>query len=100
MQTALALADVIDRYDHSRLIVAGDFNLAPWSFGLRRLDNRLGLERRDRALFSWPAYRSRIPFVPLDHVYAGAAWRTVSIERGPSLGSNHYPVVATLVLEN
>jgi endonuclease/exonuclease/phosphatase (EEP) superfamily protein YafD len=99
LQAALALASVLDRYDHSRLIVAGDFNLAPWSFGLRTLDKRFGLERRDRALFSWPAYRSRIPIVPLDHVYAGQSWRTVSIQRGPGLGSDHYPVVATLVLK-
>jgi endonuclease/exonuclease/phosphatase (EEP) superfamily protein YafD len=97
---ASALAELLDRYDRKRLIVAGDFNLAPWSFGLRYLDQRLGLERRDRALFSWPSYRSPIPLVPIDHVYAGADWRTVSISRGPNLGSHHYPVVAILVLED
>jgi endonuclease/exonuclease/phosphatase (EEP) superfamily protein YafD len=102
---AQALAAVLDGYDHRTLIVAGDFNLTPWSFGLHWLDGRLGLERRDRALFTWPAqvaYRHRLlsptPFLPLDHVYAGEAWRTVKIERGPWLGSDHYPVVVTLAL--
>ena len=52
---ALNLADFLDLYAPDRLILAGDLNLTPWSFALRRLDRRLGLQRRDRALASWPA---------------------------------------------
>ena len=37
------------------VIVAGDFNSTPWSFSLRRQDRWFGLERRTRALPSWPA---------------------------------------------
>ena len=99
------LAEVLDRYPTDRLILTGDFNLTPWSFALRRLDDRLGMERRDRALFSWPArLSSKTPLswplaaLPIDHVYAGRAWRTVSIERGPRLGSDHYPLVVKLAL--
>jgi endonuclease/exonuclease/phosphatase (EEP) superfamily protein YafD len=99
------LAGVLGRYDFDRLILAGDFNLTPWSFVLRRLDDSLGLERRDRALFSWPAkldigghVLTAVPFLPLDHIYAGAAWRTISVNRGRSVGSDHFPVVAVLAL--
>ena len=97
------LAALAGRYDRRRLILAGDFNLTPWSFALQRLDKQLGLMRRDRALFSWPARAGlggqwSIPVLPIDHVYAGADWRTVSITRGPRLGSDHYPVVAVLAL--
>ncbi|HEY3696318.1 endonuclease/exonuclease/phosphatase family protein [Phenylobacterium sp.] len=107
MQAAQAadLARVLDGFDHSRLIVAGDFNSTPWSFARRRDDARFGLERRTRALFSWPARNSTghrllvvAPFLPIDHVYAGPAWRTVSVRRGPKLGSDHYPVVVRLAL--
>nr|QQZ48664.1 hypothetical protein JKL49_14190 [Phenylobacterium glaciei] len=45
-----------------------------------------GLERRTKALFSWPAYlgaKVPFPFLPIDHVYAGKGWRTVSVKRGP-----------------
>jgi endonuclease/exonuclease/phosphatase (EEP) superfamily protein YafD len=94
-----SLAAELDRYDRERLIVAGDFNLTPWSFALRRLDWRLGLERRDRALSSWPAMGAPAPFLPIDHVYAGRAWRTVRVEQGPSFGSTHYPLIAVLALE-
>jgi endonuclease/exonuclease/phosphatase (EEP) superfamily protein YafD len=93
-----ALLRLIGRYDRRHLILAGDFNDTPWSFGLRKLDQQLGLERRDRALSTWPANYSPVAFLPIDHVYAGTAWRTVSIARGPQLGSDHYPVVVTLAL--
>ncbi len=101
---ARALDVLVHRYDTRRLILAGDFNLTPWSFALRRIDRDYGLERRDRAIFSWPArpflghLRSPLAFLPIDHVYAGSAWRTVRIERGPRLGSDHYPVMITLAL--
>jgi endonuclease/exonuclease/phosphatase (EEP) superfamily protein YafD len=100
-----ALTSLLGRYDQRRLIVAGDFNMTPWSFGLRRFDERIGLERRDLALFSWPGKLTLggkalpvLPILPIDHVYAGADWRTVSVKRGPALGSDHFPVVATLAL--
>jgi endonuclease/exonuclease/phosphatase (EEP) superfamily protein YafD len=96
---------MLSGYPADRLILAGDFNLTPWSFTLRRIDRQWGLERRDQALFSWPARlgdRARwawpIPALPLDHVYAGRAWRTISITRGPRLGSDHYPIIARLAL--
>ncbi|HEV2365991.1 MAG TPA: endonuclease/exonuclease/phosphatase family protein [Caulobacteraceae bacterium] len=98
------LADHLAGLDKSSLILAGDFNSTPWSFTLRRLDRSLGLVRRTHALFSWPArtygYRHRlespIPLLPIDHVYAGAEWKTVSAERGPRLGSDHFPIVVVL----
>jgi endonuclease/exonuclease/phosphatase (EEP) superfamily protein YafD len=93
-----AIVRLAARYDRRRLIVAGDFNATPWSFALRRLDRAIGLERRDRALFSWPAVAAPWPFLPIDHLYAGSSWRTVSIARGPRLGSDHYPIVAVLAL--
>ncbi|MDE2488701.1 MAG: endonuclease/exonuclease/phosphatase family protein, partial [Alphaproteobacteria bacterium] len=82
--------------------VTGDFNSTPWSFSRRRWDKAFGLIRRDRALFSWPAGKTvwgvkpPFPILPIDHVYAGPDWATVSIRRGPKLGSDHYPVVAIL----
>src|SRR5690606_31941267 len=91
-----ALARVLDQLPRKRVILTGDFNSTPWSFARRREDALFGIERRTRALFSWPAakfsrYRIQFPFpfLPIDHIYAGSDWRTVSIERGPALGSDH-----------
>lgn len=98
------LAAMIGEFPRDRLVVSGDFNSTPWSFSRRLEDRAFGLERRTRMLFSWPAAArpgraaSPLPFLPIDHVYAGPAWRTVSVERGPRLGSDHYPVVVRLAL--
>ena len=101
------LAEMLDHFPKDRLILTGDFNSTPWSFALQRADKRFGMERRDRALFSWPAGPLTVwlisppfAFLPIDHVYAGSAWRTVKIERGPrGLGSDHLPLVTTLALQ-
>jgi endonuclease/exonuclease/phosphatase (EEP) superfamily protein YafD len=105
LQQARALAGFLDLYASDRLIVAGDFNLTPWSSMLRRFDRSVGVERRDLALPTWPARVSvagRLyptpAYLPIDHVYAGSAWRTVAVRRGPFLGSDHYPVVLDLSL--
>lgn len=97
------LAHVLADLPKARTIVTGDFNSTPWSFARRQWDAAFGLIRRDRALFTWPAgkftskrYRVPVALLPIDHVYAGPAWATVDIHRGPILGSDHYPVVVTL----
>jgi endonuclease/exonuclease/phosphatase (EEP) superfamily protein YafD len=97
-----ALVAALAQLPHDTLILTGDFNSTPWSWSLRRQDRALGLERRTRALASWPSGAfSRLadapfPVLPIDHVYAGKAWNTVKVERGPALGSDHRPVVVTL----
>ncbi len=100
-----AFVRLLERQPRDRLIVVGDLNLTPWSFALARLDRGFGLERRDRAIASWPVMRrlgrdivSLPAILPIDHIYAGSAWRTVAVRRGPRLGSDHYPIVADLAL--
>lgn len=94
------LAQVVRQRPRARMIVTGDFNSTPWSYGLRRTDRALGLIRRDRAVFSFPTriwfWDGPPPLLPIDHVYAGPGWRTVSVTRGPSLGSDHYPLLIVL----
>lgn len=96
-------AETLKQFDQSSLILAGDFNSTPWSRALKVQDRSFGLRRRTFAVASWPARvfdRRPIPFpaplMPLDHVYAGEAWKTVAVRRGPRLGSDHYPVLVTL----
>lgn len=89
-------------FDKHRLIIAGDFNSTPWSFSMRRQDRRFGIERRSHGIFSWPAsyftrwkIQSPFPFFAIDHVYAGADFVNAKVVRGPRLGSDHFPLVAT-----
>lgn len=89
------MLQLIDPLPKARMILAGDFNSTPWSFARAREDARNGLIRRTHALPSWPTTFG-VPFLPIDHVYAGPGLRTVSVKRGPDLGSDHYPIVAVL----
>jgi endonuclease/exonuclease/phosphatase (EEP) superfamily protein YafD len=95
------LAALAQRYDKDRLIIGGDLNLAPWSFRLRRLDARLGLARSDRADFTWPARLFgrdwSLAVLPLDHVYAGPAWKTAGVWVSPPIGASHRALVVDLV---
>lgn len=94
------LEELSSRYDRRRLIMAGDLNLTPWSFALRQMDADLGLTRRDRADFTWPArlfgVNWSIAFMPLDHLYAGPGWRTISVRVGPPIGATHRALVVDL----
>lgn len=94
------LETVVRQRPTSRMMLLGDFNNTPWSRHLQGLDKRLGLIRRDRAVATWPAQIMGrpwpLPFLPIDHVYAGPGWATVKVERGPWLGSDHYPLIVTL----
>lgn len=94
------LERVVGRLPTERMLLLGDFNSTPWSQALQRLDRRLGLIRRDRAVATYPAeILGRpwpLPFLAIDHIYAGPGWATVKVERGPWLGSDHYPLIVTL----
>lgn len=96
------LAQVLAGLPKDRTILTGDFNSAPWSFQRRRWDKAFGLVRRERAIPSWPAQPPErlpwltFPILPIDHVYAGKGWATVSVRRGPRLSSDHYPLVLIL----
>jgi endonuclease/exonuclease/phosphatase (EEP) superfamily protein YafD len=97
------LAETLMLSPRDRTIVTGDFNSASWAFSRRRWDATFGLTRRERGMSSWPARPNKylrwlrtLPFLPIDHVYAGKDWATVSVKRGPRVGSDHYPVMVTL----
>ena len=90
-----ALSTLMAALPADRLILTGDLNSTPWSFNRQRDDRSLGLTRRDRAVATWPTW-SPVAFLPIDHIYAGPGWATVKVERGPNLGSDHYPLIVTL----
>ncbi|MFM9058513.1 MAG: endonuclease/exonuclease/phosphatase family protein [Planctomycetaceae bacterium] len=81
-------------------IVAGDFNSTPWSQPYRRFAARSGL--RDTALGRGvqPTWNARLPAprIPLDHVFASPDIAVLRRAVGPDVGSDHFPVEATLVL--
>ena len=80
------------------VVVGGDFNFTPWTFALNRFERAARVVRHDGVLGTWPVSRYYPAMFPIDHIFASAEIRLTSIKRGPGIGSDHLPVIATLEL--
>ncbi len=102
-------AAYLEQTPRDGVLVVGDLNVTPWSFGLQRFERVSGLRRVVHGVPTWPAPLNGVAFnriaawlsaglavMPIDHVFAGRGWRTVNVRRGPMLGSDHYPLVVDL----
>lgn len=97
------LVAALRQVDTRNLVLAGDFNLTPWSAAMAQLDADMAPARRaTRALFSFPARVKGkafpVPFLPIDQMFVGPGWSVVSVERLGRTGSDHYPVKVKLAL--
>lgn len=88
-------------------IVAGDFNLTEFAALYRPLAATMYDSYRIGGSgfgATWPvAKRAGLPswlppMVRIDYIWHSAAFKTVTSERGPRLGSDHLPLIATLDL--
>lgn len=78
-------------------IMAGDFNSAPWTFAMRRLARAGDMNLASGATGTWPSGLALRWFrLPLDEVYLGPCLAVSSIRRGPSVGSDHFPLIADI----
>jgi endonuclease/exonuclease/phosphatase (EEP) superfamily protein YafD len=84
------------------LIVAGDFNITPFSPHFRDLVAAGGLRNAAQGqgwIPTWP--RAFWPVrVPIDHVLVRGPLAVQSLARGPSIGSDHFPIIADLKILN
>lgn len=91
------------------VVVAGDFNLTPWSWKLNKLAWSSGLTRQGTFAFSWPVHSQfkwlsgfrkwPLPsLVLIDNVLTPRGVTSAGFSAGPNLGSDHRPVVARLRL--
>ncbi|MEX3015779.1 endonuclease/exonuclease/phosphatase family protein [Gymnodinialimonas hymeniacidonis] len=73
-----------------RVIVAGDFNMVPWGYSVRQIEEATGTGRIG-PLFTTIEVRD-VP-LQIDHVLTNG---TGMVERRPRLGSDHYGLVAQI----
>jgi endonuclease/exonuclease/phosphatase (EEP) superfamily protein YafD len=97
----LALAADWVKEQSSPVAVVGDFNAGPFSFPYRRLRAETGLADSIRGYGlenSFPARAWAIFRVSIDHLLYSEGVEIVDRTLGPSLGSDHFPLVVGLSL--
>ena len=82
------------------VVVAGDFNAAPWSPRLRGLLRAQSLRQARRGYGVQPTWPSPVQYlgIPLDHVFVRGAVAVAHFAVGPHIGSDHRPIVVDLVV--
>ncbi|TAL39740.1 MAG: hypothetical protein EPN97_01920 [Alphaproteobacteria bacterium] len=82
------------------LVVLGDLNASPWCPALQRFTHALpGMRnaRAGRGLFlSWPTFLPFFMRIPIDHTLVSDNIAVTDYRLGPDIGSDHFPVIATL----
>lgn len=78
-------------------VMAGDFNLTPYSWLLNKFAWQSGMRRSGTYMASWPGHRA-IPLFLIDHVFMSVEFARADFRVAPFAGSDHRPVIADLVL--
>jgi len=100
-QSDIAAVTDFVRHRTGPLIVAGDFNLTPWTDKLTAFTQATALRRYNTFHFTWPLQLHGIavlPFVATDNVFASQHFAKIAVKAGPRLGSDHRPVIADIAL--
>jgi endonuclease/exonuclease/phosphatase (EEP) superfamily protein YafD len=83
------------------VIVAGDFNAAPWTHKAQRFSAATDLGRFNTFSPTWPARWRALPLVPvlpIDNVFVSPQLAKVDLMVGRRLESDHLPVIADIAL--
>jgi endonuclease/exonuclease/phosphatase (EEP) superfamily protein YafD len=78
------------------VILAGDFNAAPWSETVRRVARASGTELVPGLRLT--LRMARVPMLPIDHILVSPGLSATDVRVGPVIGSDHLPVVAEIGL--
>jgi endonuclease/exonuclease/phosphatase (EEP) superfamily protein YafD len=83
------------------LVVAGDFNMSPWTKKLASFTRSTDLERYNTFYLTWPMRRWNVqllPLVAIDNVFASPHFAKIATTGAPRLGSDHRAVIADIAL--
>ena len=79
-------------------IVAGDFNLTPWSPYFSRFTEATGTRSALQGFgpgYTWPSYFPPLG-IPIDHVLISDQFTVSDYFRATDIGSDHFPIVADI----
>jgi len=85
-------------FGEGRVVAIGDFNAAPWSRPVRRLEAETGMRGLRWPPATWPTWAGAFG-VPIDQILLRGGVEAVHMESfGGDLGSNHRGVIADLAI--
>lgn len=79
-------------------VLMGDFNATPWSSAIL-LARQQGLHPVSGTQPTWPAKKLPTALIPIDHILANGAVTRVGAAVGPGVGSDHFPVLVKVRLQ-
>ena len=97
-----AVENAIENDTHSNVIMIGDWNITPFSPYFTDLLSNTGLKNAHSNMYTaptWPSqFQLQIYQIPIDHILHKGELALIEKKRGPAMGSDHYPVIATYAL--
>lgn len=84
------------------VIVVGDLNAPMWSHYYQKALNNSGLRNTRQGFGIMPTYEPKNFFkaIPVDHCLVSEDIQVVNMRLGPSLGSDHVPIIVDLLIPN
>ena len=84
-----------------QVIIAGDFNLTPWSYFFKKFLADSGLKNSQTGFGIQPSWPVSPVFlrIPIDHCFVSESINVVSRKLGNETGSDHFPVIIQAVLK-
>ena len=94
-----AIGQVLTR-ESTPLILMGDLNAVPWSYITRQLSTKANLQHAALGYGIRPTWRlgNILLGTPIDSILVSPQWVVKAYNIGQDVGSDHYPVMADLVL--
>lgn len=96
-----AIGDAVKNQDNP-VIVVGDLNAPMWSRYYQSAFNGSGLRNTRQGFGVMPTYEPKNFFkaIPVDHCLVSEDIQVVNMRLGPSLGSDHVPIIVDLLIPN
>lgn len=82
------------------VLLLGDLNASVWGRHYRRFEGNTGLRNARRGygvLPTWPTFMP-VAMIPIDHALVSSGIGIADIKTGPRIGSDHLPLIVTVVL--
>ncbi len=97
----VSIADTVLAGDGPTVLV-GDLNISMWSHRYRELERVTGLRNARHGFGIQPTWPTFLPIalIPIDHCLVSPGVRVLDMKTGPSIGSDHLPLIVTLAIED